>query len=68
MGLETSQRSPKLRGYPLRSILDQFWTRFWEGPEVEFKEAYASKIASETIWHRFDTDFEAILECLRALS
>ena len=38
------------------------------GPEVEFKEAYASKIASETIWNRFDTDFETILERLRALS
>ena len=38
------------------------------GPEVEFKEAYASKIDSETIWNQFDIDFEMILECLRALS
>ena len=37
-------------------------------PEVEFKEAYASKIDSEAIWNRFDSDFEMILECLRAFS
>ena len=66
------------RGYPSRSILDQFWTPFWEGfwalnraqmgPEVKFKEAYASKIDSEPIWNRFDIDLETILERLRALS
>ena len=66
------------RGYPSRLILDQFWTPFWEGfsglnraqmgPEVEFKEVYASKIASETIWNCFDIDFETILERLSALS
>ena len=59
-------------------ILDQFWTPFWEGfwalnraqmgPEVKFKEAYASKIDSEPIWNRFDIDLETILERLRALS
>ena len=38
------------------------------GPEVELKEAYASKIISETIWNGLDTDFETILEGLRALS
>ena len=38
------------------------------GPEVEFKEAHAFKSDSETIWNRFDTDFEMILERGRALS
>ena len=38
------------------------------GPEVEFKEAHASKMASARIWNRFDIDFEAILESLRGLS
>ena len=38
------------------------------GPEVEFKEAYASKIDSERIWNRFDIDFETNLERLKALS
>ena len=38
------------------------------GPEVEFKEAYASKIDSERIWNRFDMDFESMLDPLRALS
>ena len=66
------------RGYPSRSILDQFWTRLGEwlwalnraqmGPEVEFKEAHASKIASARIWSRFDIDFKAILGGLRGLS
>ena len=37
-------------------------------PKVEFKEAHASKIDLETIWNRFDIDFESILERLRALS
>ena len=36
--------------------------------EVEFKDAYASKIASERIWNRFDIDVETIVERLRALS
>ena len=66
------------RGYPSRSILDQFWTPFWQGfwglnrvqmgPEDEFQEAYASKTPLETIWNRFDIDFEASLERRRALS
>ena len=30
------------------------------GPEVKFKEAYASKIDSEPIWNRFDIDLETI--------
>ena len=38
------------------------------GPEVEFKEVHAFKNDSETIWNRFDTDFESILDPLRALS
>ena len=66
------------QGYPLKSILYKIWTRFWEGfqalnraqmgPEVKFKEAYASKIDSEPIWNRFDIDLETILKRLRALS
>ena len=38
------------------------------GPKVEFEEAHAFKIDSETIWNAFDIDFETILERLRALS
>ena len=32
------------------------------GPEVELKEAYASKSASEQIGNRFDIEFKTILE------
>ena len=38
------------------------------GPEVEFNEAYDSKIDLEAMWNRFDIDFERILERLRDLS
>ena len=38
------------------------------GSEVDFKDAYASKSASEQIGNRFDIDFKTILERLRGLS